>query len=90
MKKFCNFIHQNSDLKVFLHSCGSIEPMIPILFDCGVDVLNPVQVSANNMDPELLKKEYGKKITFWGGGCNTQQVLHQGTPEEVAENVKNL
>jgi len=55
-----------------------------------VDVLNPVQISANNMDPNELKSRYGDKICFWGGGCNTQQVLGVKTPEEVRENVRFL
>lgn len=52
--------------------------------------MNPVQISANNMEPDLLKKRYGDKICFWGGGCNTQQVLGMKTPDEVRENVRWL
>lgn len=90
LKKLCDFIHENSDLKIFLHSCGSIKPLIPTLIACGIDVLNPVQISAANMDPLELKKEYGDKIAFWGGGCDTQRILNFGSPEAVAENVKML
>ncbi len=90
VKKFCDYVHENSDLKIFLHCCGSIKPLIPILIECGVDILNPVQISAGNMNPAELKVEYGDKITFWGGGCDTQNVLNNGTPEEVAENVRKL
>lgn len=90
LKKLCSFIHENSDIKIFYHCCGSIRPMIPILIDCGIDVLNPVQISAVNMNPTELKKEFGEKITFWGGGCDTQNILNNGSPEDVAENVKNL
>ena len=61
-----------------------------MLIDCGVDVLNPVQISAKNMDPAQLKAEYGKDIIFWGGGCNTQNVLPSATPEEVRANVRSL
>jgi uroporphyrinogen decarboxylase len=89
-KKFCTYIHENSDLKVHLHCCGSIRPIIPILIDCGIDVLNPVQISAYNMDPAGLKKEFGKEITFWGGGCDTQNILGIETSENVVRNVKNL
>lgn len=89
-KKFCSFIHENSDLKVHLHSCGSIKPIIPMLIDCGIDVLDPVQVSAFNMNPIELKKEFGEKITFWGGGCDTQNVLGVETAENVVKNVKEL
>ena len=54
----------------------------------GVDILNPVQVSARDMDTKKLKKEFGKDITFWGGGCDTQKVLPFGTPEEVTQEVR--
>ena len=90
IKRFCDFVHANSDCKVFLHSCGSIKNFIPILIDCGVDVLNPVQISADNMDPRELKREFGERIIFWGGGCNTQFVLGTKTPEDVAANVQEL
>ena len=89
-KRFCEFVHGNSDIKIFLHNCGSIKPLIPMLIDAGVDVLNPVQVSAGNMDPQELKDEFGDDICFWGGGCDTQNVLGTGTPEDVAENVRDL
>jgi uroporphyrinogen decarboxylase len=90
LKEFCDFIHRNSDLKIFMHCCGSVKKFIPILIDCGVDILNPVQISAADMDPADLKREFGDKITFWGGGCDTQNVLSKGTPEEVRKNVKEL
>ena len=90
VKRLCAFIHENSDCKTFLHCCGSVQPMIPILIDAGIDVLNPVQISADNMNPRDLKRKYGDKIVFWGGGCNTQAVLGHGTPEPVAANVCEL
>lgn len=90
LTKFCDFIHQHSDIKIFLHCCGSIKPLIPMLIDCGVDVLNPVQISASNMDPRELKREFGDRIVFWGGGCDTQNVLGRATPAEVARNVREL
>lgn len=90
LKKLCSFIHENSDLKIFYHCCGSIRQMIPILIDCGIDVLNPVQISAANMDPRELKAEFGDKVTFWGGGCDTQNVLNIGTPKDVADNVRKF
>jgi uroporphyrinogen decarboxylase len=90
VKEFCDFVHQNSDCKVFLHCCGSVKPFLPILVDCGLDILNPVQFSAANMDPAELKRVFGHKLTFWGGGCNTQQILNKGTPAEVAANVREL
>lgn len=90
VQKFCDFVHRNSDKKVFLHSCGSIEPLLPYIIEAGVDIINPVQISAANMQPEALKEKYGEKICFWGGGCNTQQVLGVQSPEQVRENVKML
>ena len=90
IKEFCSFVHKNSDWKVFLHSCGSIQPFIPILIDCGVDVLNPVQISAENMSPGKLKENFGNEIIFWGGGCDTQNVLGTECPEDVEKHVRNL
>ncbi|MGD0089293.1 MAG: uroporphyrinogen decarboxylase family protein [Planctomycetota bacterium] len=90
LKRFCSFIHRNSDIKVFMHNCGSILPLIPILIDCGVDVLNPVQISARNMDPHELKRRFGDRLVFWGGGCDTQNVLDKGTPQAVSQNVREL
>lgn len=90
VKKFCDYVHQNSDLKIFIHSCGAMREFIPTLIECGVDIFNPVQISAKGMNPQELKKEFGDKATFWGGGCNTQQVLGMGTPENVSKNVREL
>jgi uroporphyrinogen decarboxylase len=75
---------------VFLHSCGGIYPLIPDLIEAGVQILNPVQISAAGMDPARLKREFGADLTFWGGGCDTQHTLPCGTPEEVAAEVKRL
>lgn len=74
--------------KLFLHSCGSVYAFIPELIEMGVDILNPIQVSAANMNTQKLKAEFGKDLIFWGGGCNTQSVLPLGTPEDVREEVK--
>ena len=90
IKKLCDFIHSNSDIKVFMHNCGSIKPLIPILIDCGVDVLNPVQISAADMDPQELKDKFGDEIIFWGGGCDTQNILGTATPRMVADHVREL
>ena len=90
VKKFCDYVHQNSDLKVFMHSCGSIRRFLPTLVECGVDIFNPVQIMASEMDPAELKKEFGEKVTFWGGCCNTQHVLNSDNPEDVAQNVREL
>lgn len=81
--KLNEYVHKHSNMKTFLHSCGSIYPIIGDLIDAGYDILNPVQTSARQMDPGTLKREFGKDITFWGGGCNTRTVLNRSTPEEV-------
>jgi uroporphyrinogen decarboxylase len=73
---------------VFLHSCGSIYELIPGIIEAGCDVLNPVQISARGMNPERLKREFGEVLCFWGGGCDTQQVLPFGSPQEVYEHTR--
>lgn len=83
--KLNEYVHTHSSMKTLLHSCGSIYPIIPDLIEAGYDILNPVQTTAYQMDPEVLKREFGKDITFWGGGCNTRTVLNYGTPREVYE-----
>lgn len=91
LKAFCKHVHENSDIKIFLHSCGSIDALLPDIIEAGVDIVNPVQISADNMDPGHLKRTYGDSICFWGGGCDTQRMLWQGTPEEVSAHVeKNI
>lgn len=87
-KKMWDFVHEKSRCKVFLHSCGSIYELLPDLIDAGLDVLNPVQTTSRDMGPEKLKKEFGKDIVFWGGCCNTRDVLARGTPEEVRKDVE--
>lgn len=82
------YVHQNSDCAVFLHSCGSIRPLIPDLINAGVNILNPVQTGAKDMNLRQLKEEFGDKITFWGGGCDTQHVLPFAAPEEVSRHVQ--
>ena len=72
----------------FFHSDGALYDLIPDFIETGVDILNPVQVSAKGMDILKLKKEYGKELSFWGGGIDTQRTLPQGSPEEVRKEVK--
>ena len=88
-KKMTGWIHENTKWKVFKHCCGAIEPMLPYLIEAGFDIINPVQISAAGMDSEVLKRKYGDKLTFWGGGVRTQSTLPFGTPDEVREEVKN-
>jgi len=74
--------------KVVMHSCGAVSAFVPFLIEMGVDGLNPVQVSANGMNPRELVREYGKDIAFWGGGCNTQGALNAPDPEIVRADVR--
>ncbi len=85
--KINQWIHANTKWKVFKHSCGSVERFIPSFIEAGFDILNPVQCSAAGMDPAHLKATYRDRITFWGGGVDTQQVLPFGTPEDVRKQV---
>ncbi|HHV99868.1 MAG TPA: methyltransferase [Clostridiaceae bacterium] len=84
----CDYVKKNSNMKTFLHSCGSIYKLIPDLIEAGYDIINPVQISSKDMEPERLKREFGKDITFWGGGCDTRYILNKGTPEQVRDHVR--
>jgi len=88
MKKLVDFIKSKAKVKVGLHSCGSVYWAIQDFIDAGIDVLNPVQVAAKDMDTERLKREFGDRIVFWGGGCDTQKILPFGSPEDVKKEVK--
>jgi uroporphyrinogen decarboxylase len=81
-------VRKRSGLHLFLHSCGAIAPLLPDLIEIGVEIINPVQTSARGMEPERLKREFGKDLTFWGGGCDTQSVLPYGTEREIDEHVR--
>lgn len=81
-------IKRLSGKPLLLHSCGSIYDVIPDLIEMGVDAINPVQIRATNMDSARLKREFGRDLTFWGGGCDTQVVLERGTPDEVEQEVR--
>jgi uroporphyrinogen-III decarboxylase len=86
-RRINDWIHENTNWKTFIHSCGSVVEFIPDFIDAGFDILNPVQCSAVGMDPETLKERFGDKITFWGGGVDTQKTLPFGTPEDVRKEV---
>ena len=87
-KRVNDWVHEHTPWKTFIHSCGSIEPLIKEFIEAGFDILNPVQTSAAGMDPRVLKSKYGDKITFWGGGIDTQRTLPFGTPEQVRREVR--
>ncbi len=87
-KRVCDWVHEKTRWKTLIHSCGSVYHYIPAWIEAGVDIFNPVQISAANMEPERLMNDFSGKIVFWGGGCDTQNVLPKGTPEEVREHVE--
>jgi len=87
-KKLIQHIKSLTNVKIWYHTCGSCVPLIPELIDNGVDILNPVQISAVGMDANALKKRFGKDIVFWGGGCDSQHVLPFASPEDVKEDVR--
>ncbi len=86
-RRMTDYIHAETDWKVFKHSCGAVMPLIDCFIEAGFDILNPVQCSAAGMDPVELKRRFGRKLTFWGGGVDTQKVLPFGTPAEVKHQV---
>lgn len=87
-KRINDWVHQNTSWKTFYHTCGSIYNIMPDIIEMGVDIVNPVQVSAVNMDAVRLKNQFGNDIVFWGGGVDTQKTLPFGTPQEVYDQVK--
>jgi hypothetical protein len=85
--QICHWIHDNTSWKTFKHSCGSSERFYESMISAGIDIVNPVQCSAAGMDPQMLKDKYRGRLTFWGGGVDTQHTLPFGTPEEVRAQV---
>jgi uroporphyrinogen decarboxylase len=77
-----------ADVKVMLHCCGGVRPLLNDLIEAGMDAINPVQISCSGMDAGALKAEFGSRMTFWGGGCDTGSVLAQATPEEIRRHVR--
>ncbi|HQY91935.1 cobalamin-dependent protein [Caldilinea sp.] len=87
-KKIMDFIKARTDAKIFFHSCGAIREIIPDMIEIGIDIINPVQVSAVGMESSALKRDFGKEMTFWGGLVDTQGVFTTGTTDEVREEVR--
>ncbi len=77
-----------ADVKVMLHCCGGVRPLLQHLIDAGLDTINPVQISCDGMDPQGLKRDFGQGLTFWGGGCDTHRILSGGSPEKIREHVR--
>ncbi|MFV0592206.1 MAG: uroporphyrinogen decarboxylase family protein [Draconibacterium sp.] len=86
-KILCDYVKEHSQMHTFIHSCGSISSLMPDLIDTGIEIFNPVQTNAWQMEPEFLKKEFGKDCTFWGGGIETVGTLNIGTPQQVRDQV---
>lgn len=86
-KRIVQFVRTRTKAKIFRHTCGSIYKLIPDIQQTGIDILNPIQVSAEMMDPDQLKREFGSQLSFWGG-IDSQKVMSQGTTEDVTEEVK--
>ncbi len=82
-----DYVKENSNMKTLLHCCGSIYQLIPDLIEAGYDILNPVQTNTYQMDPVVLKREFGKEISFWGGGCETAGMLNKESPEIIRKHV---
>jgi len=86
-RRFADWLHRHTRWKFYLHTCGAIEPLLETIIGMGVDILNPIQTSARGMDPARLKQCYGDRLVFWGGGCDTQQMLGRAPTEELRRHV---
>lgn len=87
-RRLVQHIKSLTPAKIWYHTCGSVRQLVPDLLDNGIDILNPVQISAADMDPKDLKRDFGDKLVFWGGGIDTQHVLAFATPQEVEQHVR--
>ena len=88
-KQMCDYVKANSLAHTMLHYCGSIYELIPELLDAGFEIINPVQVNGINMKPERIKREFGRDLTFWGRSCNTKNIQHRVTPQDVKDELKH-
>jgi uroporphyrinogen decarboxylase len=88
-KRLVQYIHSRTKAKIWYHTCGACTEYIPDLLDNGIDILNPVQISAAGMDPAQLKARFGDRLVFWGGAIDTQHVLPTAGPETIREHVRH-
>jgi uroporphyrinogen decarboxylase len=89
MRRLLKFIKKKMPwVKIFFHCCGSIRPILPAFIEMGIDILNPIQYAAKDMELAALKHDFGSDLVFWGGGVDTQGILATGTPEKVRDEVK--
>jgi uroporphyrinogen decarboxylase len=77
-------------VKVMLHCCGGVRELLPDLIDAGLDAINPVQITCSGMDARGLKADFGKDLVFWGGGCDTRDILTKGAPDQVRRHVRQM
>ena len=77
-------------LRIMLHCCGGVRELLPGLIAAGLDAINPVQITCRGMDPAGLKQDFGDQLTFWGGGCDTREMITRGTPAQVRDHVRRL
>lgn len=78
---------QLANAKVMLHCCGGVRELLAGMIEAGMDTINPVQISCRGMNPAELKAEFGSRLTFWGGGCDTREILSQANPSQVRAHV---
>ncbi|MBM4061809.1 MAG: methyltransferase, partial [Planctomycetes bacterium] len=83
-------VRELAPVRILLHCCGGVRPLLPGLIEAGLDAINPVQIRCAGMDPVGLKRDFGDRLTFWGGGCDTRDVLAHGSPAQVREHVRRL
>ncbi len=77
-------------VRIKLHCCGGVRELLPGLIAAGLDAINPVQITCRGMEPEGLKRDFGGRLTFWGGGCDTRDMIFHGTPTQVRDHVRRL
>ena len=87
-KIMVDYVKNHSQMHPYLHSCGSIYRLLPDLIEAGFEIINPVQTNTKDMQPDRLKREFGKDLTFWGGGSDTRHILNRGTPAQVKDDVR--